>query len=86
MINDFFVYSPFKLGPQLKILSLKMLDIADSCFCILPFATLSDLETAADKAKYLADMPVLAQFLMELEREHSAPAKDAIPSSTGHKP
>ena len=43
--------------------------------------TSSDLETAVDKAKYLADMRVRVKFLMELEWEHSAPAKDEIPSA-----
>ena len=39
-----------------------------------PFATLSDLEMAADKAKYLPD--IRNKFLSELERENSAPAKE----------
>ena len=56
-----------------------MLHIVDRCFWMLPFAALSDLETAANRAKYLADMRVT--FLLELEREHSAPAEDEIPSA-----
>ena len=41
---------------------------------MLPFATLSDLETAAEKAKYLADVRV--EFLRERERKNSAPAQE----------
>ena len=54
-----------------------MLHIANRCFWMLPFATLSDPD-CSNKAKFLADMRV--KFLMELEGEHSAPAHYEIPS------
>ena len=69
-------------GPPHEMLSPKMLHIADQFATLvwrLPFTTLSALETAAHKAKYLADMRV--KFLVELVREHSAPAQDEIPSA-----
>ena len=39
----------------------------------------SDLGDTVDKAKYVGDLPV--KFLAALEKEHSAPAKDNIPSA-----
>ena len=44
---------------------------------MLPFATLSGLETAAIRQIILW---ICVKFLMELEWEHSAPTNDEIPS------
>ena len=45
------------LRPTLKILSQKMLHIAHRCFWMLPFATLSDLETAAISGGFALQSP-----------------------------